>query len=54
VTAPLDFLLTAKCDLASARRFLKRAIGQHGLPDKITIHKTPSFLVLYCEWHDKP
>ena len=36
----VDFLLTAKRHLAAARRFLKRAIGQHGLPDKITIDKS--------------
>ena len=33
----VDFLLTARRDLAAARRFLERAIGQHGLPEKITI-----------------
>ena len=31
--ATVDFLLTAKRDLAAARRFLERAIGQHDLPD---------------------
>jgi putative transposase len=36
----VDFLLTAKRDLAAARRFLEHAIGQHGLPDKITIDKS--------------
>src|SRR5665647_226849 len=29
----VDFLLTAKRDLAAARRFLERAINLHGLPD---------------------
>jgi transposase-like protein len=38
--ATIDFLLTAKRDLAAARRFLERAIGLHGLPDKITIDKS--------------
>ena len=38
--ATVDFLLTAKRDLAAARRFLERAIGKHGLPDKITIDKS--------------
>ncbi|SMP80933.1 Transposase (or an inactivated derivative) [Noviherbaspirillum suwonense] len=38
--ATVDFLLTAKRDLATARRFLERAIGQHGLPDKVTIDKS--------------
>jgi transposase-like protein len=35
----IDFLLTAKRDLAAARRFFERAIGQHDLPDSITIDK---------------
>jgi putative transposase len=38
--ATVDFLLTAKRDLAAARRFLERAIGKHGLPYKITIDKS--------------
>lgn len=38
--ATVDFLLTAKRDLAAARRFLERAIGEHGLPDKVTIDKS--------------
>ena len=38
--ATVDFLLAAKRDLAAARRFLERAIGQQGLPDKITIDKS--------------
>lgn len=36
----VDFLLTARRDLAAARRFLGRAIGLHGLPEKITIDKS--------------
>lgn len=36
----VDFLLTAKRDLAAARRYLKRAINLHGLPEKITIDKS--------------
>jgi transposase-like protein len=35
--ATIDFLLTAKRDKAAARRFLERAIGLHGVPEKITI-----------------
>lgn len=30
----VDFLLTAKRDLAAARRYLERAINLHGLPGK--------------------
>jgi transposase-like protein len=36
----VDFLLTARRDLAAARRYLERAINLHGLPDKITIDKS--------------
>jgi transposase-like protein len=36
----VEFLLTAKRDLAAARRYLERAINLHGLPDKITIDKS--------------
>ena len=36
----VDFLLTAKCDMAAARRFLERAINLHDLPEKITIDKS--------------
>jgi putative transposase len=36
----LDFLLTAKRDLAAARRFLDRAISLHDVPEKITIDKS--------------
>ncbi|MFM8901188.1 MAG: IS6 family transposase [Burkholderiales bacterium] len=36
----VDFLLTAKRDLAAARRFFERAIDLHGAPEKITIDKS--------------
>jgi len=36
----VDFLLTARRDEAAARRFFARAIGQHDLPEKITIDKS--------------
>ena len=36
----VDFLLTAKRDLAAARRFLERAINLHDIPKKITIDKS--------------
>jgi len=36
----VDFLLTAKRDLAAARRFRERAIDLQGLPEKITIEKS--------------
>ena len=36
----IDFLLRAKRDRAAARSFLERAIGLHGVPEKITIDKS--------------
>jgi transposase-like protein len=36
----VDFLLTARRDVAAARRFFERAIGQHDVPEKITIDKS--------------
>ncbi|RZL92968.1 MAG: IS6 family transposase, partial [Variovorax sp.] len=36
----VDFLLTARRDVAAARRFFERAIGRHDLPEKITIDKS--------------
>jgi len=36
----VDFLFTARRDRAAAGRFLERAIGQHGEPEKITIDKS--------------
>jgi putative transposase len=38
--ATVDFLLTAKRDHKAALRFLRKAIGQHGEPEKITIDKS--------------
>jgi len=36
----IDFLLTAHRDKKAARRFFKKAIGQYGLPEKVTIDKS--------------
>jgi putative transposase len=36
----VNFLLTAKRDLASARRYLESVINLHGLPEKIAIDKS--------------
>ena len=36
----MDFLLTARRDLAAARRFFERVIDLHGEPEKITIDKS--------------
>jgi transposase-like protein len=38
--ATVDFLLTAKRDRKAAQRFLRKAIGLHGTPEKITIDKS--------------
>ncbi|MES2951266.1 MAG: IS6 family transposase [Pseudomonadota bacterium] len=35
----VDFLLTARRDMAAARRFLERTINLHDVPEKITIDK---------------
>jgi len=36
----VGFLLTAKRDVAAARRFLERAINLHDVPEKIAIDKS--------------
>jgi len=36
----VDFLLTAKRDRKAAARFLRKAIDQYGMPEKITIDKS--------------
>jgi transposase-like protein len=36
----VDFLLTAKRNRKAALRFLRKAIGRHGVPEKITIDKS--------------
>ncbi len=40
----IDFLLTARHDKKAALRFFKKAVGQHGLPQKVTIDKSGSNL----------
>ncbi len=36
----VDFLLTARRDKKAALRFFRKAAGQHGLPEKVTIDKS--------------
>jgi len=36
----VDFLLTARRDVAAARRFFERAIDQNDVPEKVTIDKS--------------
>ena len=36
----VDFLLTAKCDMAAAKRFFDKAIGANGDPDKVAMDKS--------------
>ncbi|MEA3277269.1 MAG: IS6 family transposase [Pseudomonadota bacterium] len=36
----VDFLLTAHRDKKAALRFFRKALGQHGLPEKITLDKS--------------
>ncbi|MGF1873642.1 IS6 family transposase [Photobacterium indicum] len=38
----IDFMLTEKRDEAAARSFFNKAIGQHGLPEKVVIDKSGS------------
>ena len=38
--ATVDFLLTTKRDRKAALRFLRKAFGQHGTPEKVTIDKS--------------
>lgn len=36
----IDFMLAKKRDCASAKAFFVKAIGSHGLPEKVTIDKS--------------
>ena len=36
----LDFMVSAKRDETAARAFFKKAIGTHGLPEKVTVDKS--------------
>src|SRR6202451_4017437 len=53
--ATVDFLLTAKRDRKAALRFLRKAIGHNGTPEKITIDKSganTAAIVSYNVDHD--
>jgi putative transposase len=53
--ATVDFLLTAKRDRKAAPRFLRKAIGHHGVPEKTTIDKSGAntvAIVTYNADHD--
>jgi putative transposase len=53
--ATVDFLLTARRDRKAALRFLRKAIGRHGVPEKITIDKSganTAAIVNYNADHD--
>jgi putative transposase len=53
--ATVDFLLTARRDRKAALRFLRKAIGRHGVPGKITIDKSganTAAIVSYNADHD--
>jgi transposase-like protein len=52
VGATVDFLLTAKRDRKAALRFLRKAIGQNGTPEKITIDKSGANRPVY--WNNTP
>ena len=36
----VDFLLTAKRDMAAAKRFFDKAMGAHGIPEKVAMDKS--------------
>ncbi len=38
--ATVDFLLTDKWDRTAALRFFRKAIGQNGMPERITVDKS--------------
>jgi putative transposase len=53
--ATVDFLLTARRDRKAVLRFLRKAIGRHGVPEKITIDKNganTAAIVSYNADHD--
>jgi putative transposase len=53
--ATVDFLLTARRDRKAALRFLRKALGRHGVPEKITIDKSganTAAIVSYNADHD--
>jgi putative transposase len=53
--ATVDFLMTARRDCKAALRFLRKAIGRHGVPEKITIDKSGAntvAIVSYNADHD--
>jgi transposase-like protein len=50
----IDFLLTAHRDKKAALRFFKKAIRQHGLPDKVTIDKSGANTAALDALNDEP
>jgi putative transposase len=51
----VDFLLVARRDRKAAPRFLRKATGRHGVPEKITIDKSganTAAIVSYNVDHD--
>jgi transposase-like protein len=49
----VDFLLTAKRDRTAALRFLRKAIGQHGMPVKITIDQSAANAAAIESYNEK-
>jgi len=50
----VDFLLTIYRDKKAALRFFKKAIRQHGLPDKMTIDKSGANTAAFDALNDEP
>ena len=51
--ATVDFLLTAKRDRKAALLFLRKAISQHGAPQKITIDKSGANMAAIERYNDE-
>jgi transposase-like protein len=49
----IDFLLTKQRDTKAARRFLNKAIGRHGVPDKITIDGSDANAAAITSYNDE-
>jgi transposase-like protein len=48
----IDFLLTKQRDTKAARRFLNKAIGRHGVPEKITIDGSDANAAAITSYND--
>ena len=49
--ATVDFLLTPRRNRKAALRFLRKAVGRHGVPEKITIDKSGANTAAMVSYH---